>query len=111
MPEPLTRYISSRFHIGKDGGVKYNLFMPKNGETSVIRISGMSEPEIWKDADARRQGVFARADIDSSLIVFAELKLMPDSIRHANIRNWPPTDSEVKLKAMQLASASRPKFR
>jgi hypothetical protein len=84
---------------------------PKNGETSVFRISGISERDIWKIGDRevgvlRNKPVLGRADIGASFVFMKGLKVVPSEppVRHANIVGWPEEKSEQTLIALQLAA-------
>lgn len=110
--ENLARYILRKDHFStQQKKVKYVVFMPApNGETSVFRISNLSEGEIWeigncKVAQKRELPLLGRADILASCILDRNLKLIPDNNppRHANIVGWPSEKSEQKLIAMELA--------
>lgn len=110
--ENLTRYILQKSHFSiLHKKVKYAAFMPlPHGETSVFRISNLSDSEIWKIGDievAQKRGgpLLGRADISVFQVLNKNLKVVPDNIppRHANIIGWPEEKSEQKLIAMELA--------
>jgi len=110
--ENLTRYILHTNHFSiLHKRVKYAAFMPApNGETSVFRISNLSDNEIWgigdrEVAQKRSQPLLGRADILALHILSNKLKIAPDNNppRHANIIGWPREKSEQKLIAMELA--------
>lgn len=110
--ENLTRYILYKklFSIERRR-VKYAVFMPTpNGETSVFRISNLSDNEVWDIGDkevAQKRGklVLGRADILAFHFLQKRLRIIPDDnpLRHANIVGWPEEKSEQKLIAMELA--------
>jgi hypothetical protein len=112
--EILSRFvIQTNWYKPSDNCVRYAAFMPnpKNGETSVFRISGISERDIWKIGDRevgvlRNKPVLGRADIGASFIYTKGLKVVPSEppVRHANIVGWPEEKSEQTLIALQLAA-------
>ena len=120
MVEPVTpSEVLSRFIMQtnwcslSDNRVKYAAFMPnpKNGETSVFRISGISDREIWeighREVELRRdKPVLGRADVGSSFVVTKGLNVVPSEppVRHANIVGWPEEKSEQRLIALELAA-------
>jgi hypothetical protein len=110
--ENLTRYILHTNHFSiLHKRVKYATFMPTpNGETSVFRISKLSESEIWgigdrEVAQKRSKPLLGRADISAFHVFSNKLEIAPDNNppRHANIIGWPREKSEQKLIAMELA--------
>ncbi|HHT9111299.1 MAG TPA: hypothetical protein ACFYDZ_09105 [Candidatus Brocadiaceae bacterium] len=110
--ENLARYILHKNYISAlHKRVKYAVFMPApNGETSVFRISCLSENEIWEIGNrevSQKRGLplLGRADISAFHILDENLQLIPDNNppRHANIVGWPSEKSEQKLIAMELA--------
>jgi hypothetical protein len=110
--EYLARYIlqKSQFSAANQR-VKYSTFLPApNGETSVFRISNLSDSEIWKIGNievAQKRGLLllGRADISAFKVLNKNLKIIPDNIppRHANIIGWPEEKSKQKLIAMELS--------
>lgn len=111
--ENLARYIFSKHHFSRDRGVvKYGAFLPAtNGETSVFRISGISESEVWQIgisivAPLRARPLLGRADILASGVITGGLTLLADTKSHrlhANIGGWPGGKSERQLIAIKLA--------
>lgn len=109
--EELTRYIFSKRHFRPSNRtVKYNAFMPLNGETSVFLISGLSENEIWElrdsEATKTRPSLKGRADI-LALNVFQKklgVDFDNDPPGHANIINWPDDKSKQMSIAQELAA-------
>lgn len=114
--ENLARYILHKSHFSsQQKRVKYAVFMPApTGETSVFRISNLSEDEIWEIgrrdvAQKREMPLLGRADISAFYVFNKNLKIIPDNIppRHANIIGWPEEKSAQKLIAMELAENAR----
>ncbi len=112
--EVLSRFImQTNWCRPSDNHVRYAAFMPnpKNGETSVFRISGISDREIWeighREVELRRdKPVLGRADVGSSFVVTKGLNVVPSEppVRHANIVGWPEEKSEQRLIALELAA-------
>ena len=112
--EVLSRFImQTNWYKLSDNCVRYAAFMPnpKNGETSVYRISGISDREVWEIGDRevglkRDKPILGRADICASFVITKGLNLVPSEppIRHANIIGWPQEKSEQKLVALELAA-------
>jgi hypothetical protein len=83
-----------------------------DGQTSVFRISDLTDSEIWDIgarfvAQKRDKPLLGRADIIASDVLnnSLELKAAPDPHpRHTNITGWPEDKSKQKLIAMKLAA-------
>jgi hypothetical protein len=112
--EVLSRFImQTNWYRLSDNRVRYAAFMPnpKNGETSVYRISGISDREVWEIGDRevglrRDKPILGRADIGASFVITKGLNVVPSEppIRHANIIGWPEQKSEQRLVAIELAA-------
>ncbi len=110
--ENLARFILQKRHIRADNTVKYAAFFPnKNGETSVFRVSGITDNKIWSIGErdvASEQGrqILGRADIKASIVISKELNIIPNEPPelHANITGWPDERSKQKEIALELAS-------
>jgi len=112
--EVLSRFImQTNWYRLSDNRVRYAAFMPnpKNGETSVYRISGISGREVWEIGDRkvgpkRDKPILGRADIGASFVITRGLNVVPSEppIRHANIIGWPEQKSEQRLVAIELAA-------
>ena len=112
--EVLSRFIMQmNWFRPSDNRVRYAAFMPnpKNGETSVFRISGISDREVWEIGDRevglrRDKPILGRADIGASFVITKGLNVVPNEppIRHANIIGWPEQKSEQRLVAIELAA-------
>src|SRR4030067_1804713 len=69
--ESVTRYVFDRDHIRRSQPkptAKFQVFLPRNGETSVFRVSHLSDAEVWElgndhVARLRNRTIKARADI------------------------------------------------
>lgn len=111
--ESITRFIGQKAHIRTSNQtVKHNAFMPNRaGETSVYRITGINDVEIYEIgkeffADTTGRPLLGRADIIASEILKRQLSI--ESVqyphpRHANICSWPRERSEQLLIAKELA--------
>jgi len=116
--EDLTRYIFNHRYIRSNKTVRWNAFIPNNrdGETSVYRITGISDTEIFDIgerfvAKAIGKPLLGRTDIGVSKIFKQKLKVRPEPSphpRHANIYGWPDEGSERRLIAMKLENDSQP---
>lgn len=112
--EILSRFILQKdWYRPSDNSVKHAAFMPnpKNGETSVFRISGISHKEVWDIGDRevakiRNKPILGRADIGASNVMAKDLKVLPiePPVRHANITGWPEEKSKQILIALELAA-------
>ena len=110
--ETLTRYIYfSKYIKSSNNTVKYTAFLPspKDNQTSVFRVSGLSEIEIWNiaycDVTPKQANILkGRADINSDDVINNSLKLIPKEppYRHANIDGWTGDKSKHKLIAKEL---------
>ena len=118
--EIVTRYVfdkscfSSSKHI-----VKYQAFWPHNGETSIFRISQLSDADVWfigneYVAKPRKRRLRARADIVTDAVTIAGSAVTGTHLRvvaetsthplHANIIGWPEDESAIQMVAVELAN-------
>lgn len=110
--EKLARFVYSSSHIrNSNNSIRYTAFLPNplDNQSSVFRISGILEPEIWNLADLyvtpnQSSTLKGRADINSENILKTGLRIMPKEppYRHANIFNWTADKSKNKLIALEL---------
>lgn len=113
--DDLTKYIFNKSQFSSSNKrVKYSVFIPpSNRLLSVFRIVGLSEAEVWEIGNAvsteRGLTLLARADIKVSSVTKTDLEIDADDIppRHTNIVGWPAEDSEIKLRAMELAEKAQ----
>jgi hypothetical protein len=115
--ETLARFILQRNWIRpSDNTVKHAAFMPNphNGETSVFRIAGLNDQDVWQIGDrevaARRdKPLLGRADIHAFNVVSKELHIVPNEPppRHANIVGWPDEKSKQLQIAVELAAEAQ----
>jgi hypothetical protein len=87
---------------------------PKDGQTSVFRVSGLSERQVWDIADCdvtpyQQNTIKGRADISSNELMSINAnsyKLvfypMEPPYRHASITGWSNQKSINKLMALEL---------
>lgn len=79
--ETISRFLTSSSHLAKTKHiVKYGVFLPNaNGETSVYRVTGASNPDIWEIGEkhirapiAKNRGscnLHGRGDIEAKEII------------------------------------------
>lgn len=126
--EHVTRYVFDSDYIKRTQPrptAKFQVFLPHNRETSVFRISNLSELEIWElgnnqVASLRKRRIKARADIEVSTIEtigmekgFAGLTVVPETSTHhlhANIVGWPEDESALQMVAVELANKAKVYF-
>ena len=125
MPEPITpfeylsRFIVDRNHFRANRTIKHQAFIPNNnGKTSVCRISGIGDGEIWEIglevARIRGKPLFGRADIRVFNVLSKSLVVVPTNpppIRHADIVGWPENKDHRISIAQELAAEANPIFR
>ncbi|KRT66852.1 MAG: hypothetical protein XU11_C0003G0025 [Candidatus Dadabacteria bacterium CSP1-2] len=116
-PEVLTRYLYNSNYIRKSNQtVKWAAFMPnpKDNQTSVFRVLGLSESEIWNIADCdvtpyQQNTIKGRADINSNDVI--NISVNRDKLffypkeppyRHGTITGWSNQKSINKLLALKL---------
>ncbi len=93
--------------------------MPNNnGRTSVCRISGITNVEIWEIglevARMRGKPLLGRADIRVFNILSKALVVAPTDpppIRHADIVGWPEDKDQRISIAQELAAEANPIFK
>ena len=119
--EPLSRFIdeSSKYRRSPPEA-KGDAFEPskRDGTTSVFRVLGLAEEEIWElavtqVAPYRGKRTLARAEINASRVweVGLNLECDNDPPRHAAIAGWPEQKNERINKAQELARLSRLRIR
>ncbi|MBT3881530.1 MAG: hypothetical protein HOF76_21115 [Candidatus Scalindua sp.] len=113
--EALSRFVLQKTYIRADNTIRPAAFLPnpKNGETSVFRISGITDNEIWAIGDSKvapkqNRPILGRADINASIVLSNYLEIIPSEPpeRHADITGWPEEKSEQKQIALELAAES-----
>ncbi len=119
--ELLTRYITTKRHFSRDKHiVKPQAFHPMPNpqtsilETSVFRVSGVQDQEIWnigerEVAQKSDRNLHARADILTSKVFEKDLDVNPDDIppRHAIIIGWPEEESKWRMIAVEIAADAK----
>ncbi|MDA2921318.1 hypothetical protein MYX76_17805 [Desulfobacterota bacterium AH_259_B03_O07] len=121
--EILTRYVYYSKYIKKlDRTVSWAAFMPnpKDNETSVFRVLGLSESEIWNIANCdvtphQQNRIKGRADMNLDDVINIRVnsnKLFFNSkeppYRHGNITSWSNQKSVNKLIALELEVKASP---
>jgi hypothetical protein len=117
--ESLARFLTSRTQFSRlTNRVKYSAFMPKDGATSVFRISELDDQEIWELGDLHvasppERPVRGYADLTVLDVRSLLLEVDPDDEppRHAGIVNWPEEKESQKLVAIDLAAVAALKLR
>lgn len=111
--EILSRFVIDRKHIDKSKKVvKPEAFLPRGDPpmTSVFRIRGLVETEVWGIgvAVAVRRGreLKARADFEALILKGTPLGIDADDSppRHANIVRWPAEKSAQLQLAIEIAA-------
>lgn len=112
--ETITRYIlSSSAFSASNSRVKPRAFepSPQDQSTSVFRIHGLQEDEVWEIGlhdvvGTREQTLYARADIEVSRVLSLDLSIRPDEppARHALIYGWSDEKHSRMAKAQELAA-------
>jgi len=120
-PDPVPSEVTSRYlrqsphYAPSDRRVKWRAFSPHPGDhkTSVFRVQGLTESEIWSLGDehvGRPSGneILALAELSVEQITNAGLLVEPAEPppRHANIANWPVEKDEWMSKAQELAAVA-----
>ncbi len=109
--ETIARYLFDRKHFAPEKKrVKYPAFLPRNGETSVFRISGLSSEDIWRIgeivANESSRNLKARGDLAVRDVSDEGLEVIQETRKHhlhANITGWSDDSSKNKLIAIKLA--------
>ena len=112
--EQIARFIFSRSHFSiENKRIRPNVFMPtEDNETSVSRIDGLPEMDIWRMGQAvgvqSNRNVHARGDIRVSEVNQNKLEVFRDEPpeRHAVIAGW-PSDRDARMDiAIEIAKRS-----
>jgi len=112
--EQIARYIlSKRQFSASNRTVKYGAYLPApDGETSVYRISNLSDDAIWTIgqeyvAKSSSRSLYGRGDTAAEVIMTTGLDIVPEVTPHplhANIVNWPSEKDERKILAIEIAN-------
>jgi len=112
--EPIARFITGKdYYRPSNGTVKHNAFMPNGrGETSVYRTRDLIDDEIFGIgcvffAEKIGKSLMGRADIAASEVFEKGLAIVSEPTphpRHANIVDWPPDKSKIRMIAVELAA-------
>jgi hypothetical protein len=113
--ELLARFVFHHSHIrASDNSVRPAAFLPKDGMTSVFRISNLTDQEVWEIGEREvvpRRGhpLLGRADLSVSTVINNGLEVRPQEppLRHANILGWPDEKSKQTMIALELAVSSQ----
>lgn len=125
-PDPTPDEVTSRYlrhsnqYAASNGRVKPHALhpAPADHKTSVFRVQGLIESEIWSLGDAHVRDpsgseLRARAELLVSQIVDVGLQVEPEEPpqRHANIVGWPLEKREWMSKAQGLAAVATLRLR
>jgi hypothetical protein len=125
-PDPGPDEVTSRYlrhsnqYAPSIGRVKPHAFHPAPADykTSVFRVQGLTESEIWSLGDEHVRSpsggeLRARAELLVAQIVGVGLQVEPQEPpqRHANIAGWPAEKDELMLKAHELAAVATLRLR
>ena len=111
--EEITRYLLEKKEIRSNGKLHWRALLPnKDGETSVYRISGCSENDIWVTglhdvAAARGKVLVGRGDLKVVRVYDKALNLRADenpTSKHADIIGWPEEKDLLQAIAIDLAA-------
>lgn len=115
--EPICRYLlSSKEYAPSTGRVKPRAFYPAHNDhkTSVFRILGLDDQNIWKIGDKevanpRGRALRARADLTVSNVLEVGLSVEADEPppRHANVSSWPQGKHVYLSLAQELAASAK----
>ncbi len=115
LSEMLSRFIFHRNLIrSSNNTVKPAAFKPRDGKTSVFRISNLIEHEVWEIGErevvpSRGYPLLGRADLSASTVINKGLEVIPQEppTRHANIVGWPDEKSKLQMIALELAAEAQ----
>ena len=109
--DTIARYIFNKAHFAASTGrVKYPAFLPPDGETSVFRITSLTEEEIWDIgqhyvAEVSGRTLRARGDLFVSDVFTVGLHVELETATHhlhANVIGWPTQKGQRILIAKKL---------
>ena len=113
--EKLARFVVSNRWIRHDNTVTPNAFIPyPYTDLSVTRHIGLSVEQLWTIGRGvvveRSLSLHGRADTNVSTIKGQELSVHPapsvENLNHANIKGWPTSKPEQKIKALEIANTA-----
>ncbi len=119
--ETVSRFLLSRKNYGKEKrSVHFRAFIPnKHGQTSVYRITGISDSEIWRIGEVfvlnpinQKNGsrtLHGRGDIKAKDVIDVNLTLKPNPNphpRHAEILDWPSDPIAQQQAATDLVAVT-----
>jgi len=111
LSDTIARYIFYKNYFATSTGrVKYPAFLPPDGETSVYRITSLTEEKIWDIgqryvAEVSGRTLLARGDLFVSDVFATGLNVELETASHhlhANIIGWPPQKGQRILIAKKL---------
>ncbi|NOQ80510.1 MAG: hypothetical protein GQ546_14060 [Gammaproteobacteria bacterium] len=117
--EIIARFLTSSSHVAKSKGrIKYASYLPApDGETSVYRVSGISNHEIDDIGDkyvrepriknGGKCTIHGWSEVEAIVILNTKIIIEPKTIphaRHANLKNWLDTRIERIKQATDIAN-------
>jgi hypothetical protein len=112
--ETASRYLIERGHFSPENSrVKPKALEParKDHKTSVFRISGLADPEIWSFGNEYVARPLGKALLGRGDLIVGEIKALGLAIevddnppRHANIAGWPLEKEKWKSLSQELAA-------
>ena len=125
-PDPAPSEVTSRYlpqsghYAASNGRVKPRAFhpAPSDHKTSLFRVQGLAERQIWELGDAYvilppGNALRARAELSVSQITSVGLRVesAEPPPRHANIVDWPVEKHEWMSRAQELAAKAMLRLR
>jgi hypothetical protein len=122
VPDPAPDEVTSRYlrqsnhYTASTGRVKPHAFHPAPADykTSVFRVPGLTEHEIWELGDTHvGSALRARAELSVAQIMDVGLQVEPQEPpqRHANIVGWPVEKAAMMSRAQELAAVATLRLR
>jgi hypothetical protein len=116
--EPLARFVTSSGWVAKSTGrVKHQAFLPApDDDTSVYRVDGMSQAEIWTHAEKHFVDGTGQPHPHHGAAISAASVVRQAGIgviahepppKHANLRGWPKHDDPELQKSKRKEIATR----
>jgi hypothetical protein len=119
--EPVARCLTQSNHYNRPSDrVTERAFLPAPDKTtSVFRVDGLSEAQIWQLADTHivnipdGRPVYGTGTIRAQVVEDVGLRLDPDDDppRHAAIVGWSEDKHDWKSRAQRLAASARLRLR
>lgn len=117
--ETIARFLTrSKDFTKTTGRIKYGTYLPaSDGDTSVYRVSGISNPEISdigekcvREPRIKKGGectIYGWSEVEASVILKAKVIIDPETTphpRHANLKSWQIDKGQQKQQAIDIAN-------